>query len=231
MHHSITHRVYYVVKSVVVAAAGITAMIVSISTELDFHQRMGAISVVIAFLGYTLYLFSLSKPVGPNGKCIKPPPLSWMMFGFLTGTGWLIQVAGGGGAGSWCLGVTAAFCFVIAAVSYLRYRQKFGWDDWAMVAGGFVLFGFYLITREAALSATLATLADVVCYYQIVKNGWINPEEDYPANYALNSFKCAPALLALSVFSYANSAYLWMLLIVNGLVAIMLITRRVYLRI
>jgi hypothetical protein len=55
----------------------------------------------------------------------KRHPLSWCLFGFLTATGWIVQEAQGAREGSWCLGVTAGFCFLIALVSYLRFS-----DDW-----------------------------------------------------------------------------------------------------
>ena len=189
---------------------------------------LGYLSVVITVSGYLFYLASMYKHEPGHQKLVKPHPLSWVMFGFLTLTGWMVQAANGAQAGSWCLGVTGAFCFVIAAVSYVKYRSewRFTRDEWGAVVGGALLFAFYLVTKSAALSATLATGADFVLYWPTVKKGWAQPYSDNPVNFACNSIKCIPALLALSVVTYSTSVYLWMLLVMNGLVALMLWARR-----
>ncbi len=192
---------------------------------------LGYLSVVVTVGGYLLYLASMYKHEAGHQKLVKPHPLSWVMFGFLTLTGWMVQEAGGAQAGSWCLGVTGVFCFVIAAATYLKYRSewRFTRDEWGAVAGGAILFSFYLVTKSAALSATLATGAGFVLYWPTVKKGWARPYSDNPVNFTFNSVKCIPALLALSVVTYSTSVYLWMLLVMNGLVALMLWARRGYL--
>ena len=189
---------------------------------------MGYLSVIITVSGYLLYIASMYKNERGHLRNVKPHPLSWAMFGFLTLTGWLVQEASGGQAGSWCLGVTGAFCFVIAGVSYVKYRREwsFAWDDWAAVAGGILLFVFYFVTKDTIISATLATGADFILYWPTVKKGWLHPHSDNPLNFAFNSVKCIPALLALTVFSYGTTVYLLMLLMMNGLVALMLVARR-----
>ncbi len=217
--------------AIAVVIVGMIAVDAWMYPQIGERLFMGYLSVIIAIGGYLLYIASMYKNGQGHERQIKPHPLSWVMFGFLTMTGWLIQEANGGQAGSWCLGVTAAFCFVIAGVSYFKYRSewRFAADEWAAVAAGVLLFVFYLLTKNAVISATLATGADFVLYWPTVKKGWLYPHTDNPVNFAFNSVKCIPALLALSVLSYSTSVYLWMLLVMNGLVALMLLARRGYL--
>lgn len=187
---------------------------------------MGYLSVVITFAGYSIYIASMCKKINDKERQIKPSPLSWALFGLLTGTGWLIQVAQGGNAGSWCLGVTAMFCFLIAGISFFKYDWTFAWDEWAGISVGIILFVFYLVTKTPTLSATLAASADFAGYYPIIKRGWRKPGTDNPVNFAFNSAKCIPALLALSAYSWATCVYLVMLLVVNACVAVMLLLRK-----
>lgn len=190
---------------------------------------MGIVSVVIASVGYILYIIATLRSER-NGKTgTAPHPLSWGLFGFLTATGWLVQVRQGGMAGSWCLGVTAAFCFVIAAVSWIHHRWVFAWDEWVLVGSGVVLFGFCLATKTPFWSALLATSADFAGYYPTLKKGWLMPWRDSPRNFMFNSVKCIPALMALSLYSWSNCIYLVMLLVMNGFVAFMLVSRRKHL--
>jgi len=191
-----------------------------------FKLSMGYFSIAITFWAYLLYIASMFREVDAAGRRIEPHPLSWMLFGFLTGIGWLVQVAEGGQAGSWCLGVTAFFCFGIAGISWWKHEWRFSWDEWVWVAVGVCLFLFYLLTKASTLAVTLAVLADMAGYGPTVKKGWGNPYKDNPTVFALNSAKCIPALLALSAYSWDTSLYLWMLLVANGLVAAMLVLRR-----
>ncbi|MCL4391859.1 hypothetical protein M1413_00800 [Patescibacteria group bacterium] len=185
----------------------------------------GYLSVGITLAGYAIYIASMYRTTEPK-KRIKPHPLSWALFGFLTATGWLIQKSQDGQAGSWCLGVTALFCFVIAGISFWKYPWKFEWKDWVWIVAGMALFLFYLITKTPTLSATLATLADLVGYGPTLRKGWREPHTDNPTNFAFNSAKCIPALLALASYSWATMVYLVMLTIMNGGVTFMLIARR-----
>jgi hypothetical protein len=190
---------------------------------------MGYLSVIIALGGYLLYIASMYKGASSAGEEIRPHPLSWALFGLLTAIGGLIQTAGGGEAGSWCLVVTAAFCFIIAGLSYAKYEWQFSRGDYLWIVVGIFLFLFYLFTKNPTLSVTLAIFADLAGYGPTIKKGWHQPSTDNPVNFVFNSAKCVPALFALSSYSWDTSGYLWMLLVVNGLVAIMLIARKAYL--
>lgn len=184
---------------------------------------MSYFSVIITVFGYTLYLgkiYLLRK---------SPPPLSWVMFGFFTFTGGLVQLAKGGKAGSWCLLVTGAFCFWIALASYRVKRPEFTKKDYLFVALGLAVFVLYLLTRAPNLAATLATGLDFGSYYWILKDDWVDPHQDSPSNFFINSVKCVPALLALSSYNYATTVYLWMLTAMNLFVMALILLRRWYL--
>ena len=215
--------------------ATIIAMIAAIALDIHAYPLvgyklfMGYLSLIITITGYLLYISSMYRRDQAPDKQIKPHPLSWGLFGFLTATGWLVQVAMNGQAGSWTLGVTAAFCFLIAALSFFKYQWTFDLRDWLEISAGVVLFVFYLITKTPTLSATLATLADVAGYGPTVRKGWLRPWTDNPVSFIFNSIKCIPALLALSSYSWATTAYLSMLVVVNAGVAVMLLARRKYL--
>ena len=62
-----------------------------------FKDAMGALAVVITLVAYGIYVWQTLR-----GEA-RPHPLSWMIFGILTGTAYLVQVdeAAGPAAGSW----------------------------------------------------------------------------------------------------------------------------------
>jgi hypothetical protein len=188
-------------------------------------------SAAITLAGYMIYL-SQMYPDDPS-QVIKPQPLSWIGFGFLTGAGWIIQVAQGAEAGSWCLGITALACLVIGVWSLLKFTWLFDGRSISAACIGIALFAFSFLTRRtiewATLSAVCATLADLAFYEPTFKKAWRCPREESVTNFTANSVKCIPALLALQSYSVATTIYLLMLTVVNGGFALFLLFRRLQL--
>lgn len=197
---------------------------------LDLKLFWAFLSVAITLTGYAIYISQMyPKRSEPP---VKPEPLSWVFFGFLTATGALVQIKQNGGAGSWCLIITAAGCFVIAGWSYWKWRSEWYFDSLhkGVALGSIALFAVSLVMakspRLAVLSAVSATLADFVSYFPTFRKGFLRPHEDSSTNFAFNSAKCIPALLALQSYSIATTVYLIMLTIVNGGFAMFLLVRR-----
>jgi hypothetical protein len=185
---------------------------------LDIKLFWAYLSTAITITGYAFYLSQMYPP--PGRATVKPEPLTWVLFGFLTATGWLVQVAQGAAAGSWCLGITAFACFAIAIWSYLKFEWVFDALHIVIAILALLLFAISFLTRNdpqlATASAIAATLADLVSYGPAFRKAWYRPHEESITNLVFNSVKCIPALLALSSYSIATTVYLVMLTIVNG---------------
>ena len=61
---------------------------------------MGALAVLIAIAAYGIYVWKTLR-----GDA-RPHPLSWLIFGVLTGTGYLVQLDQKAGPGSWVMAIT-----------------------------------------------------------------------------------------------------------------------------
>jgi hypothetical protein len=188
---------------------------------MTFKTTMGALSVVIMFAAYAIYIWQTTR-----GKGVKPHPFSWFLWGILTGVVYLVQVLEGEGPGSWVAGFTSLICFLIGAVSFFKYQWRFSLFDWLSVTFGLFVFGIYLISKNPTLSAILATASDVIGYGPTFKKGWAAPNEDSVSSFALNSAKYIPSVLALNSYSVATCVYPIALVIMNGAVAAMLLLRR-----
>ena len=182
---------------------------------------MGALSVFIMLIAYTVYLWQTRRAGG-----IQPHPFSWLLWGFVTGVAYLVQATKGAGPGSWVVGLTALMCFLISALSLFKHRWSFSLFDWLSLAAGLVVLGYYMLSKNPTLSAILATSTDVIGYGSTVKKGWSEPRKDSATSFALNSLKFVPSLLALNSYSLATWLYPATLVVVNGAVTIMLLLRR-----
>jgi hypothetical protein len=191
---------------------------------LTFKSAMGALSVVIMFIAYAIYLGQTARADG-----VQPHPFSWFLWGIVTGVVYLVQITQGGGAGSWVVGLTALICFLIGGFSLFKHRWHFSWFDWLSLGAGVIVFVYYLRSRNPTVSAVLATTTDVIGYGSTIKKGWSEPHKDSATSFALNSTKFVPALLALESYSVATWLYPATLVIVNAVVATMLLIRRRYL--
>jgi hypothetical protein len=186
-----------------------------------FKHAMGVLSVVIMFIAYAIYIWQTARAEG-----VRPHPFSWFLWGLVTGVAYLVQRAQGGGAGSWVVGLTAIICLGIGGLSFLKHRWHFPPIDWMYLVAGFVVFGYYLVSKNPTQAAVLATATDVIGYGSTIRKGWSEPDEDSATSFALNSAKFVPALFALESYSLATWLYPATLVVVNGFVAMMLVVRR-----
>lgn len=188
--------------------------------DISYKEMMGALAVLIALIAYAIYGWQTA-----TGHT-RPHPLSWLIFGILTGTGFLVQWNQGAGAGSWVMGFTAVICFVLAAMSIKRGERTFPWYEWAFLIAAGVVFIFYIWTKEPTASAVLATAVDVLGYGPTVTKAWARPATDSVTSFALNSVKFVPSLFAMESVSIATCVYPSTLIVVNAAVAILLLWRR-----
>ena len=165
----------------------------------------------------------------PKDKtAVKPEPLSWVIWGFLTGTGAWVQIAQGGDVGSWCLVITSAACFGIAVWSYLKWRREWAFKTLHkfVTIAAIALFAISTFISENPALATWAVLiaafTDFLSYFPTFAKGWLRPHEDSYENFFFNCVKCIPAYYALQSHTIATTAYLIMLFGVNGSFAMFL---------
>ncbi len=186
-----------------------------------FKNDMGALSIAIMLIAYTVYIWQTLTT-----DRVRPHPFSWFLWGLVTSVAYLVQRAQGGGPGSWVVGLTAITCFVIGAFSFVKHHWEFAAFDWLCIAAGLVVFAYYAVSKNPTSSAILATTTDVIGYGSTIKKGWTHPHADSATSFALNSAKFVPALLALESYQLATWLYPATLVVVNGLVAAMLLLRR-----
>jgi hypothetical protein len=207
---------------------------------LTFKDLMGALAVVIAVIAYAIYAWQTLR-----GEA-RPHPLSWLIFGILTGTGYLVQIDQAAGPGSWVMGVTTIVCLLLCLMSFAKGERVFPWYEWAFLFAAAVVFGFYLWSRSPALvaatlagparermiangpaiSALLASLVNVLGFGPTVTKAWSRPHSDSVTTFVLNSLKFVPSFFAMDSLSAATCALPATLVIANAAVAALIYARR-----
>ena len=161
---------------------------------------MGDLAVAIM---YAAYAFQIRRTLFGGSKPSRPNPIAWIGFGFLTGVGYFAAAQKGAASGSWVMGQTSVFCFIVACVSYFKHKDWWEehrprWDHWAALGAGTMLFALYLLCRNKAwgpvISAVLTASADVILYEPIFTDTYRTPHNECATAYALNSLKFVPSL-------------------------------------
>jgi hypothetical protein len=188
----------------------------------QWHKPLlGAFSVAIGVVAYGIYIWQTAKNEG-----IRPHPLSWLLWAFVSTVATLAQQTKGAGPGTWVTAFTAVVCLIIGLLTLSKYEWRFSRSERISFATGVVAVGFFVFAKNPTAAAIFATIADVLGYDSTIKKGWVAPQTDSATSFLLNSVKFIPALLALDAYSVATWLYPATLVIVNSGVAIMLLARR-----
>jgi hypothetical protein len=185
-----------------------------------FKDTMGALAAAMAVVAYGIYVWQTLR-----GEA-RPHPLSWLIFGILTGTGYLVQLDQVAGPGSWVMGITTVACLLLCLMSFWRGERAFPWYEWAFLVAAAIIFAFYLWSREPTVSATLAAAVAALGFGPTLTKAWGRPHSDSVTTFTLNGLKFAPSLLAMDSVSMATCVFPTALLIANLTVALIIFLRR-----
>lgn len=207
---------------------------------LSFKDLMGALAVVIAVIAYAIYAWKTLR-----GDA-RPHPLSWLIFGILTGTGYLVQLDQAAGPGSWVMGITTIVCLLLCVMSFWKGERTFPWYEWAFLVAAAIVFAFYLCSRQPAwlaavpagplgeaivghapaISAVLASFVNVLGFGPTVTKAWSRPYSDSVTTFLLNGIKFSPSFFAMDVISVATCVFPATLVVANAVVALVIHARR-----
>src|SRR3989344_4904959 len=116
---------------------------------MEYKVALGIIAVIIGLISYVPYV----RNVFINKT--KPHAFSWLIWGVLTAIAFFAQMEKGGGAGSWVTGITAATCFLVSAIAFLKYGFRYvKKSDWLALFGALPGIPIWKNTNEP-LSAVI----------------------------------------------------------------------------
>jgi hypothetical protein len=182
---------------------------------------LGGLSVALALLAASIYIWQTLR-----GE-VRPHPLSWFLFGVLSGIGCWVQRDQGAKAGSWVLYVMTIICFLLAIISVIKGERSFSKTEWLFLFAGCLVLIFYSATKEPNAAAALTTILDALGFGPTFYRGWSYPRKDSVTSFSINGVKFIPSLLAMDPFNFSTCVYPTTLLILNGAVALLLVLRRI----
>lgn len=184
------------------------------------NETLGAIAVVIGFIGYVPYFRTIF-----SGKT-KPHAFSWLVWGTLTAVAFASQVVGNGGPGAWVRGFTALICFTIFGLALVNGVKDFPVADWLCLAGCILAGVLWAITDSPLLTVILITIIDAVAFVPTIRKSYSQPNTEPVFTYSLSGLKFLIGIFALAEFSAITVLYPASLVLANGAFVVMLLVRR-----
>ena len=188
----------------------------------SMKDLMGALAVLIAIAAYGIYVWKTLR-----GDA-RPHPLSWLIFGVLTGTGYLVQLDQKAGPGSWVMAITTLVCLMLCVMSFWRGERTFPWYEWAFLFAAAVIFIFYLWSRQPTIAAVLAALVNMLGFGPTLTKAWRRPHSDSVTTFALNSLKYVPSFFAMDSLTVATCVMPAALVAGNAVAALIIFLRRAH---
>lgn len=188
---------------------------------MDYKQKLGILSLLIAVLGYIPYIANVLK-----GKT-KPHAYTWLTWEVIAVVGLGIQLQGKGGAGTWLLGLTTIVTLLIFLLS-LKYghRDIHKIDTLSLTFAG-IAFVFWLFADQPLIAAILISLIEAVGgFFPTFRKSNKLPYEETLTSYVAYSISTILALIALDNHSVELMLYPIAVIILNISFVIYVLTRR-----
>lgn len=162
---------------------------------------LGILSLIPAFIAYYFYFRDMIR------GSTKPHAFSWLVWGMLSGIGFLAQVSAHGGIGTWATGLTSIASLSIAAYAFTissTHPTRFDWTLLGIAVAGLLLL---FVVKSPVTALWLTLIALVAGFAMNIRKAYRKPFEENAVAFWLNTLKFIPAIFALASFSFLTVAY------------------------
>lgn len=161
----------------------------------------GILSVIPAAIAYFIYFKHMFA-----GKT-KPHAFSWLIWGLLAANGFFVQISANAGIGAWTTGITSIASFAVFGFALRLGTTNATRSDKVLLA--LALLGLLLlgIIENEKLSLCITLFALISGFVMTIRKAYRKPREENATSFLLNTLKFAPAILALSSYSFLSLAY------------------------
>jgi len=161
-----------------------------------YKQLLSAIAIGLTFALFLPYIRSIQR--GDT----KPHVFSWVIWGLGTVIVFFAQLAGGGGAGAWVIGISGLISSYIALLAYLkRGNTVITRTDWAFFAAALCALPCWFFTSNPLWAVVTLTLVDLFGFGPTIRKAYVRPHEESVGFFALSSVRNLLVILALENYS------------------------------
>ena len=163
----------------------------------DFHKELlSALAIALTLIAFVPYLRSVQ-----TGRT-KPHIFSWIIWGLATLIIFLAQLADGGGAGAWPIGVSAVGSFYVAGLAYAREADRsITRTDWIFFISALASIPLWILTSDPLGAVIILTVIDVLGFGPTFRKTYIRPHEERITLFAIVGARNLISIAALEHYS------------------------------
>jgi len=188
---------------------------------MSVREVLSAIAIVLTFAGYVPYVRSIHA-----GKT-KPHVFSWIIWGAATLIVFVAQLASGGGAGAWPIGVSGAITLYVAVLAYVkRGDSAITRLDWMFLMAALSALPLWYVTANPLWAVILLTTADTIGFGPTFRKAYDAPYEEDVVFYGM--FTVRNVISAAALEEYSVTTLLFPLVVAASCAAfvVMILIRR-----
>ncbi len=184
-------------------------------------EVLGMIAVAITWIAFLPYIRSIQ-----HGET-KPHVFSWVIWGLSTFIVFLGQVADGGGAGAWAIGVSG---IITTYVAWLAYQKKADVQitptDWIFLALALSALPLWYIHDDPLWTVVILTGIDALGFGSTFRKSYHKPFDEQLGFYVLMTTRNAISIAALTHYSVTTVIFPALTGFLSLLFILMLLVRR-----
>lgn len=159
-------------------------------------EFFSAIAIAITFIAFVPYIRSILQ------NKTKPHAFSWVIWASVTFIIFLAQLADGGGAGAWPIGISGVITLFVAILAYLKKTDHMiAKKDWIFFSIAMSAIPFWYLTSNPLWAVVILTFVDLLGFVPTFRKAYSYPNEEQLLFYVLIASRNLISIVALEHYS------------------------------
>lgn len=161
-----------------------------------YKELLSGFAIALTFIAFIPYITSILH------NKTQPHAFSWVIWASVTLIIFLAQLADGGGAGAWPIGVSGIITLFVAFLAYLKKSDHMiVKKDWVFFILAMSAIPFWYITSNPLWAVVILTTVDLLGFAPTFRKAYSYPEEEQLTFYTLIACRNLVATVALEHYS------------------------------
>lgn len=161
-----------------------------------YKEFISTIAIALTFIAFIPYIRSILQ------NKTKPHAFSWIIWASVTFIIFLAQLADGGGAGAWPIGISGVITLFVAILAYIKKTDHMiAKKDWFFFILAMSAIPLWYVTSNPLWAVVILTSVDLLGFVPTFRKAYSYPNEEQLLFYVLIASRNLIAIVALEHYS------------------------------
>jgi len=163
---------------------------------MSYKELLSAFAILLTVVAFIPYIRSIRR-----GRT-KPHVFSWVIWSATTFIVFLAQLADGGGAGAWPIGISGIITMYVALLAYYhKSDHMITRSDWLFFIVAMSSLPFWYFTDDPLWAVMILTTVDMIGFAPTIRKAYVYPFQEQLAFFVLMALRSVIAIGALEHYS------------------------------